>query len=215
MHFNWSVFPAAFLIHELLLVDDWRPIITSVSSLPRTTKRLAALTGRRNHCSVNVQWHAQECTCVCWLSSSKYSNTFFAVLYLCFILKVCYLDTSVRCRFTLLLYGGKYSPVLSGLFRNEGLSCLRWLDKWARDSFRPSPSLWRSFSIRVCTWEVQLGCGSLFAASPCLHEGAEQCADGVQRVAHPTLQVGDWCNAFMQQLCGNTQFICQLSFCSM
>lgn len=51
--------------------------------------------------------------------------------------------------FTLLHYGEKYSPVLSGLVRSEGLSCLRWLDKWEKDSFRYLRLLWWSFSICV------------------------------------------------------------------
>lgn len=45
MYFNWSVFPATFLIHELLLEDDCRPISMSQSSLI-TTRGPAALTGK-------------------------------------------------------------------------------------------------------------------------------------------------------------------------
>lgn len=44
MSFNWSVFPAASLIHEPVLEDDCRPISTSVSSLLITTRGPAGLT---------------------------------------------------------------------------------------------------------------------------------------------------------------------------
>lgn len=56
----------------------------------------------------------------------------------------------------------------------------------------------------LCTWEVEQDRCSVLAALTRLHQGAEQCADGVQGVAHPTLQVRHWCNAFMEQLCNNT-----------
>lgn len=42
------MFFAAFFIHELLLEDDWRPIITSVSGL-----LLAGTTASQNHSNVN------------------------------------------------------------------------------------------------------------------------------------------------------------------
>lgn len=56
----------------------------------------------------------------------------------------------------------------------------------------------------VSTWEAEQSRGSVLPAPPCLHEGAEQCANGVERVAHPALQVGNRCYVFMEQLYSNS-----------
>lgn len=50
------------------------------------------------------------------------------------------------------------------------------------------------------TWEV--GGGTIVAPPSRLHKGGEQSADGVQRVAHPALHVGDGCYAPVEQLWG-------------
>ena len=54
-----------------------------------------------------------------------------------------------------------------------------------------------------CTREVQACVGAFLSSASRLRQGAEQGADGVQRVAHPPLQVSGGGVAFMEQLWDN------------